>query len=109
MSAIQLLPDQANPTLTDLVWGGTSGADQVHFTQAGPNAITVTESMINGVAVNNVTTINGVMGRVIGYGDNGNDTLDASGLQTTSATLDGGAGSNTIMGGQAGDIFDRRH
>ena len=44
-------------------------------------------------------------GRVIATGDAGNDTLDAAGLLTTSATLNGGAGSNTIFGGQAGDIL----
>ncbi len=47
----------------------------------------------------------GVTGRVLAYGNAGNDRLDARGLTTRQATLDGGAGNNTFYGGAAGDVL----
>jgi subtilisin-like proprotein convertase family protein len=105
VSNVQLRADAQNPALVDLVWGGDSGADQVQFTQISPTTIRVTETMINGAAVNNVQDFNSVTGRVLASGYAGNDVLDGRGLLTTSATLDGGAGNNTIYGGSAGDIL----
>ncbi|HVU90072.1 MAG TPA: proprotein convertase P-domain-containing protein [Pirellulales bacterium] len=105
VSAVLLRPDAQNAALVDLVWGGDSGDDQVQFTQIAPATIRVQESTINGASVNNVQDFSGVTGRVLASGNGGNDVLDASGLLTTSATLDGGAGNNTLYGGSAGDIL----
>lgn len=103
--AIQLLPDAQDPSLTDLVWTGTTGADRVRFDQIDSSTILVTTLLQNGVVVNSVSTYSGVTGMVMASGRGGDDTLDASGLQTTHATLDGGAGNNTLYGGQAGDTL----
>ena len=92
-------------SVNDLVWNGTSGADQVLFEQIDATTIRVTESLLNGAAVNNVTVYAGIDGRVIASGLGGNDLLDASGLTTTQSTLDGGAGSNTLRGGAAADLL----
>ena len=89
----------------DLIWTGTAGADQVQFEQLSPTTIRVTTTLDNGVATNFVETINGVTGIVNGKGLAGNDTLDASLLTTTSATLNGGTGNNTVYGGGANDIL----
>jgi hypothetical protein len=105
VDAVQLRPDAQNPALVDLVWGGDNGTDQVQFSQISGTMIRVQETMLNSAAVNNVQDFSGVTGRVIASGDDGNDVLDARGLLTTQATLDGGAGNNTIYGGSAGDIL----
>ena len=105
VDAVQLSPDAQNPALIDLDWGGTSGNDQVQFTQVTSTTIRVTETMLNGATVNNVQDFSGITGRVVASGDAGDDQLDARGLLTTQATLDGGAGNNTIYGGSAGDIL----
>jgi hypothetical protein len=89
----------------DLVWAGTNGADQVRFEQIGPTTIRVVTLKENGSIVNNVETFTGVTGQVRGMGAAGADTLDASGLTTTKAMLDGGGGNNTIYGGAAGDVL----
>jgi hypothetical protein len=104
-SSVLLLPNAQNASLTDLVWGGTSGDDHVQFQQVTATSIRVIETEINGAVVNTNNVYTGITGRVLGSGDAGNDTVDASGLLTTQATLDGGPGSNTILGGQAGDIL----
>jgi hypothetical protein len=96
---------ESNAGLTDLIWGGTSGADQVSFEQLDATTIRVRETLLNGVAVNNVQTYSGITGRVIARGAAGNDVLDAVALSVTKATLDGGAGNNTLYGGQAGDLL----
>jgi hypothetical protein len=76
-------------SVNDLVWNGTSGADQVLFEQLDATTIRVTETLLDGVAVNNVTVHTGIDGPVIASGVGGNDLLDASGLTTTQSTLGG--------------------
>jgi archaellum component FlaF (FlaF/FlaG flagellin family) len=105
VSATQLLPNAQNSALRDLVWAGTSADDQVTFTQVNSTTIRVTTLRENGVAVNYTETISGVTGRLLATGAQGSDTLDAAAVTTTRATLDGGAGNNTLKGGQAGDIL----
>ncbi len=108
VDAVQLRPNADNPSLTDLVWGGTEGNDSIFFQQVNGTTIRVDEHQLYGAAVNNSQSFSGVTSRVIAYGDPGNDQLDARGLQgvlASQATLDGGAGSNTLYGGTAGDIL----
>ncbi len=105
VDAVQLRPNAQNPAMTDLVWGGTAGNDQVVFEQRPGTTIRVREVALNGAAVSNTQDFSGVTGRVIAYGNPGNDILDARGLLTTQATLNGNADNNTLYGGPAGDIL----
>ena len=89
----------------DLIWTGSAGADHVQFEQLAPQTIRVTTTLDNGVAMSFVETFNGITGVVNGTGLAGDDTLDASLLTTTSATLNGGTGNNTLYGGAANDIL----
>jgi hypothetical protein len=89
----------------DLVWTGTAGADHVQFEQLSPTSVRVTTTLENGLATNFVETFNGVTGRVDGKGNEGDDTLDASALDTIAAKLDGGTGNNTLYGGDANDTL----
>ena len=92
-------------SVNDLIWNGTGGADQVLFEQLDTTTIRVTETLLGGVAVNNVTVYTDIDGRVIASGLGGDDLLDASALTTAPCTLDGGAGSNTLRGGAADDLL----
>ena len=104
-SAVQLAPNAQNTNLTDLVWTGTSGDDQVKFERIDETTIRVISFKENGLTINYSQEVAGVTGRVRASAGAGNDTLDASSLTTTQATLDGGAGNNTLYGGQAGDVL----
>ena len=105
VASAQLLPNAQNSALRDLVWAGTTGDDHVTFAQVNSTTIRVTTLKEAGIAVNYVETFSGVTGRLLATGDKGHDTLDATSLTTTRATLDGGAGNNTLKGGRAGDIL----
>ncbi|MGE0537579.1 MAG: family 16 glycosylhydrolase [Pirellulales bacterium] len=105
VASAQLLPNTQNAVLRDLVWTGTTGDDQVTFTQVNTTTIRVTTLKESGQVGSYVETFSGVTGRLLASGDRGNDTLDAAALTSTKATLDGGAGSNTLKGGQAGDTL----
>ena len=69
VDAVQLRPNADNPSLTDLVWGGTEGNDSVAFQQVNAGTIRVDEHLLYGAAVNNSQSFSGVTGRVIAYGD----------------------------------------
>ena len=101
--AAQLVPNVYDPYFVDLVWNGTAGADDVQFEQLDDTTIRVTTTRQNGQVVNRVETFTGVTGTVIASGAAGNDIIDASGLTTIAASLDGGAGNNMLYGSQASD------
>ena len=103
VQAITLTPDAVNTGLVNLVWSGTSGADSVQFEQIDSTTIRVTTLAENGAATNLVEDFTGVTGRVIASGLAGADTLDASLLSLTSASVDGGADADSILGGAADD------
>jgi len=104
VDAYRLRANVDNPLLTDLVWGGTGGADDVTFEQVSASTIRIHEQLLYGTAVNNSVDINSINGRVIAYGNPGNDRLSAAGM-STKVTLDGGAGNNTLYGGNGGDLL----
>jgi len=105
VDAVQLRPNELNAALTDLVWGGTSGIDHVEVIQLDATTIRIRERTLNGAVVDHIQDFTGITGRVQGYGSLGNDRLDARGLTTRQATLDGGGGDNWLYGGQAGDVL----
>jgi len=105
VSAVQLLPNAQNAGLIDLVWTGVGGNDQVRFEQINATTVRVLTTLDTGTANNTVEIFNGITGRVLASGQGGDDTLDASGLASTKATLNGGSGNNILRGGGAGDIL----
>ncbi|MGD9646608.1 MAG: PKD domain-containing protein, partial [Pirellulales bacterium] len=98
-----VIADELNPSLSNLVWGGTIGADEVEFTEIAPNTIRVHTTLLNGVAVNTTQDFAGVTGRVLAYGLAGNDAISAAGLTARAARINGGRGNDTITGGNADD------
>ncbi len=105
VAAAELRPNAQNPALVDLVWGGTTGADQVQLSQTGDTTVRVHDTMLNGAAVDMTQDFTGVTGRVRVYGNPGDDVLDARGLTSRQATLDGGGDDNTLYGGPVGDVL----
>ncbi|MBX7074158.1 MAG: PKD domain-containing protein [Pirellulales bacterium] len=98
-----LLTDEINPSLVNLVWGGTTGSDVATFTQLAPDTVRVHAAQLNGAAVDLTFDASGVTGRVKGFGQAGNDQLSAAGLTTLAVMLNGGKGGDTLTGGDADD------
>ena len=99
---LQVHPD--NPSLTNFVFGGTTGDDEVTFEQDGSTSIEVTITKLNGLAVfiNFVQT--GVTGSLIAF-DRRRRLLDASALTSTATMLDGGDDDDTLRGGSGHDTL----
>ena len=92
----------------DLVWGGTTGEDVVEFEETAAETVEVRATLLDGAVAADTQTFVGITGRVVAYGGDGDDTIDAGGadgLHTISATLIGGRGDDTIYGGDAADII----
>lgn len=86
-------------------WEGSGGDDSVQFIETGANSVEVHTLKIGGFTTNFVHSYSGVTGRVIGKGNAGIDSLNASALTNIPATLEGGRHSDTIIGGGADDIL----
>lgn len=92
-----------NAGMVDLWWYGSTADDEVRFEEIDPGVIQVTTTRFNGLAVNEVRTFTGVTGRLTAYANSGNDIVDASGLNTIPAKIDGSLGSDRLFGGGAAD------
>ena len=103
--AVKLVPDALYPWLSDLVWSGGNAANSVRFDQLDATTVQVTMLVQNGVAVNSIATFSGVTGSVLATGGSSNDVIDASGLSSIPATLDGAAGNNTLYGGSSDETL----
>ena len=99
----QLRPDKDTPSLTNLIWGGTSGDDQIEFEQVDPTTVLVRVPLLDGVPTSDAETIPGVTGKVIGLGGLGNDQLDGRLLSGTVVQLVGGAGEDILHGTEGDD------
>lgn len=98
VTGFQWVNDAVNPSLQNLVWSGTFGADAVTLTELEPGTIRVDLLLLEGVAKNVSYTFAGVTGRVVASGLAGDDVLDASALSGTSVELRGGMGRDSLYG-----------
>jgi len=97
--AAELQTDAADPTKTALVVGGTTGDDLIQFGPGGNTGdIVVT---INGVSLGTFYPT----GRIIAFGQAGNDDIQVSGSIANSAWLDGGAGNDHLKGGSGNNVL----
>lgn len=103
VTGFQLLNDAVNPSLKNLTWAGTFGADTVVFTELGPNTIRADILQLDGDTENLSYTFAGVTGQVVASGLASDDVLDASALSTTSVELRGGMGNDSLYGSAAED------
>lgn len=99
-------PSAVAPGKFDLAWGGTPGADGVTFYyqgQPGAAQLHVLVTMENGQVVNRNTPVNGVTGRIVAFGMDGNDTLNAQTVVPNRVEFYGGNGNDVLIGGVQAD------
>lgn len=100
-----LIANAVDPTKVDLVYGGTAQSDVVAFVGSG-TAVSVWEIIVGSLAPNRFRTVSGVTGKVVAYGQGGNDIL-FGGLQTgRSMFFVGGDGDDSLIGSSASDVLD---
>ncbi len=98
ISAVALQDDPLYPGKKSLVVGGTTGDDKILFEAAAKGAVKV---KINGA-------LQGVFaptGRLIAYGQAGNDDIQVAGAITLPAWLYGDAGNDRLKGGGGDDVL----
>jgi hypothetical protein len=98
--AVALQPDPCNPGQTALVAGGTTGNDTIVFSPVG-----------NGgdiqVTINNVSQgVYHPTGRIIAFGQAGDDDIEVSGSITIAAWLYGGDGNDLLVGGGGANVLE---
>ncbi|MEX2173577.1 MAG: SBBP repeat-containing protein [Pirellulaceae bacterium] len=99
VSVFELQDDPCHPGTTALVVGGTTGDDQIHF-GPGPNAGEI-EVQLNGSSLG----VFSPTGRLLAFGQAGNDNLQVAGSISLSAWLYGDAGKDRLKGGSGHDIL----
>jgi autotransporter-associated beta strand protein len=96
--AAQLQPDSADPTKTALLVGGTTGDDSIQLNPSSGGNIQVT---INGVAQGDF----GPTGRIIIFGQAGDDDIQLANSVPNDAWLYGGAGNDVLKGGGGNNVL----
>jgi Ca2+-binding RTX toxin-like protein len=100
-------PDPSDPSRLALFVAGTNGNDVIEVRAGGtPGSLQV---VINGVVRGTFarSTTAGTIGRVIVYGNDGDDTITINGnVDPIAAVLYGGAGNDTLTGGQGSNFLD---
>jgi Ca2+-binding RTX toxin-like protein len=106
IKAVEVQPDTTDPTRTQLVVGGTSGDDQIVLNPGGTGG--TVQVIINDVVVGTFSPT----GRIVVFGQAGNDNIQvASGVANTAwlygddgnDRLAGGSGNNVLLGGAGND------
>ena len=102
VDAVFVDPDPSNPARLALFVGGTNGADTIVVRQ-GTTAGTSTWSSTGWTGASSPSRAAAVsIGRIIVYGNDGNDTITVNpNVGAIDAVLYGGAGNDTIRGGPA--------
>jgi RHS repeat-associated protein len=91
----------------DLVWGGRTGNDAVFFIPTlRPDTILVFTMMLDGQVVNQRHSVSGVTGRIVAYGQGGNDTLIAELVQNRTVQFFGDDGNDVLVGGFRADTLE---
>jgi hypothetical protein len=98
-----LQPNVDQPSLMDLVWSGTTGADSVAFEQTGAGQITIRETQLNGQVLLVTTVVDGVTGDVRALARRGDDLVSAELLTSKIARLWGDEGNDTLVGSTQDD------
>jgi PKD repeat protein len=98
VQVIALQDDPLNPGTTSLAVGGTSGNDLITFTRVGAGAIRV---QLNGVSLGTFTPT----GRLIAFGQAGNDAIFVDGGISAPVWLSGGSGNDILKAGGGSGVL----
>ncbi|MFO0949203.1 MAG: hypothetical protein U1D30_25380 [Planctomycetota bacterium] len=101
-----LQTDALQPSAQNLVYGGSLGIDGVDFVAAEDGSVIIREWFLNNHAIRQETVVIGVTGRIIVYGQAGNDVFDASALTHLPVEFHGEQGDDILRGGSRNDLLD---
>ena len=94
-----ILPDPTDPTKTALYVGGTTGNDIIKVIQLGKTGSY--DVTVNGVSKGTF----GPTGRIIIFGQAGNDSIDVPNSVTLPVEMYGGDGNDSMSGGSGADLI----
>ena len=97
--------DFDDPGVQSLYVGGTSGLDVISVIRTSGNQVMLWEVWLNGQPVNRVSFVNGVTGKIVMYGQDGNDVLSAAMVADRVVHLYGQGGDDELGGGQLADLL----
>lgn len=102
IAAWALQTDEANPSLTDLVWGGTIGIDAFGFVPG----LVLTQALNNQFfGTPQLTFLPGYNGKLIVYAQGGGDLIFAD-VMNSSLVFYGGDGDDVLIGGRGSDSIE---
>ena len=106
VNVVYVTADPSNPSQLALFVGGSGGNDTI-VVQSGKTAAYL-DVVINKVDQGQfaISTNAGSIGRIIVYGNDGNDTITISSSITIDTVIYGGAGNDTITGGGGSAVID---
>lgn len=102
VQAWALQPDSINPGLTNLVFGGSEDDDLIAILAQEGTIVILDVTFVGGFSIESAT-IPGVTGRVIVYGQGGDDLISGQSVAGVTFELHGDAGNDTLTGGSADD------
>jgi large repetitive protein len=98
MSGVMLTTDSLDSTKNELVVSGTAGADNISFIPAAGGMVLVNmDGKVSGPFA--------VSGRIVAYGQSGNNVIMVSPAITLPAFLYAGPGSDTLIGGSGDNVL----
>lgn len=107
VSPYLLRADSANPSQTNLYYGGTAGIDAVYFyVGPGTNDLYLFTAIENSVPLDTFQLLSGVTGKVIAYGYDNIDVFVAEFVLSQQVSLYGGGGDDVLVGGFQADLLD---
>lgn len=106
ISNFAVLPDDDNPSVLNLVWGGTPTNDVVFFLPSGdPTGVVIFTSWLGFQWVNQVDIITGITGRIEAYAVGGGNAIIAESIQNFNVAFYGGPGNDVLVGGTGSDTL----
>jgi len=90
----------------DLIWGGTNGLDAVFFLSGVGGSVIILTQFENTAVVSKNVSVPGITGKVVAHGYGFDDVIVAEFLVNQRASILGGAGNDTLVGGFLGDTID---
>jgi hypothetical protein len=96
---VSQLPDATNPNLRTLTVVGTPGNDVISFDAGSDSGLVM--AAVSGVPTGRFMPT----GRLIAYGEDGNDQISVDEAIALTAILDGGEGNDEIFGGAGDDLL----